>query len=199
MQGLKCSVVMLPHQKQGDIYPLDIRAAERTVFKDNKNKLITGLPFVYIDQPLIPQHLYLVSTREITEGNWICDSINIARTGYDNVGHISSRPWRKIEATTDPSLNLPLIPQSFVEKYVEKQGQIGEVLLESYYSVMMGYNPLLSSERVKVRAQDRTVIIHKVKDSWNREEVAALCIAAIEYGENDKAPSTTQWLEKNLD
>lgn len=80
--------------------------------------------------------LYFISSRKIKEntktfneelnGDWYYNSIykTIAR-----IGNITEYDF-KIESTTDKSLNLPLIPQSFVEEYVKSNGKIKEINIE---------------------------------------------------------------------
>lgn len=82
-------------------------------------------------------HLYFISNERIsynpnggTNGLFLClheldhpeDAI------VKNVGNCTG--CRKIVAFTDSSLNLPLIPESFVKEFVESNGSINEVEIE---------------------------------------------------------------------
>lgn len=68
--------------------------------------------------------------------------------------------FKKVIATTEPSLNLPLIPDCFCWEYCRESG-INEVMVE-----ILGYMASVSL----------------VKQSWNREEVEALCRKAYSAG-----------------
>lgn len=126
----------------------------------------------------IAQHLYLVSEQEIKEGDWYIDLKNPERAWkyYRN-----DEPWyveeegqkniRKIIATTDKSLSLPLIPDSFIERWVRWQGDIDKVRLKME-------NPFenLSPEKPPVwqLALDKNdfVIIFPIEDkTYSRDEV----------------------------
>lgn len=82
-------------------------------------------------------HLYLVSEEEIKEGDWCYDSnwVKVFQVGeLDEVELYSNEPriykknhCKKIESTTDKSLSIPLIPNSFIERWVNEQGKIGRV------------------------------------------------------------------------
>lgn len=107
--------------------------------------------------------------------------------------------WKKIIATTDKSLKVPIdkaymnfgetesLPHtsdSFIEKYVEeynKENIITEVMVEYDYRVKSGTidehkKGLAGYEyfELKVNPKDNTITIRKTKDSWNREEVVKL-------------------------
>jgi len=73
------------------------------------------------------QHLHLVSEGEIRGGDYYIDTISLrlSQSKGGNPPGVSYPPiYKKVEATTDKSLGLPLIPQSFIEEYVQKQGKI---------------------------------------------------------------------------
>jgi hypothetical protein len=113
---LKCKVILLPTKG----------ASQIGLFKSGTLLYYKG----YTRKEETSQHLYFVSDREIKEGDWTMNK------QYKEVEHItvdihtSTCGCKKIEATTDALLNLPLIPQSFIAKFVEEQGNIKEVLLD---------------------------------------------------------------------
>ena len=140
----------------------------------------------WMDDSIKAQHLYLISSREIKESDWfIYDSI-ITNTGKINLP--MSTPKYRIEATTDPSLGLPLIPTKWIEEvYVPSQGKIKQVCLKSNdqgkipdcYDEQQwreeDYDTkkkcLQWSPTLEGRGGERHVIILPIKDSWNREEL----------------------------
>ena len=159
------------------------------------------------------QHLYLVSDEEIKEGDWYytslehdrpwickCKSIDKSKE-YWLDGHLkyvggAQGKWGsyKIIATTDKSLGLPLIPESFVKEWTEKQGKIEYVHL-SYCeeSKNFWFKNLLAPE----------VIILPTKDSFSRDEVKDIDKAHKRYiidSLKDKGKimlSFDEWFDKN--
>lgn len=123
---------------------------------------------------------------------------------------------------------LPQPSQSFIEKYVEqynKGNQIVDLLVgyeeeywaarnqfnpnsidfkvytledkEKYQGVMFDYHPV----KLKINSKDNTITIKKVKESWNRDEVAALLNSL--YVEFAAYPIMNidlknKWIEENL-
>lgn len=198
MEKLKCKVVMLTNDeliKKGhlifdQIYPHKASCDHQEVGSFCKNA-----------------HLYFVSDREIKEGDWFLsdDRLTIYTPAEYKVQkcikiqngwiyrHISqpdesyNPDWSfKIEITTDSTLGLPLIPQSFVEKYVAKQGGIEYVMINILQS------PDRTEYIIQIRS-DNTVICSAVKDAWNREEVKALLLQAYNRGEEDGSDDSTGW------
>lgn len=165
MDKLKCCVVMLPSNQKARISQLI------------DDKLV-------IDEPIgICQHLYFISNREIKEGEYFLSSTGVVmiHNKRSYTGMISRRiveSDKKIESTTDPTLGLPLIPQSFVNVFVEGQGKIEEVMIEMEQESSTGYTEDRSRTfygelSTKLR-KDNTVICSPVKDTWTREEVIRL-------------------------
>ena len=194
---LKCKVFMLPTEK-----------ASSLVRHQQKN--IIDQIILYDDGPrsckhsdgFAQQYLYFTSDREIKEGDYFIEFYE----NFPNRVLKAPKPLHdktiikdvdfKIEATTDPSLRLPLIPQLFIEVYVEKQGKIDEVMIEMSCNGLAGGNPM---EHLKpTTRKDNTAIIHKLKDSWTREEVVELIKRNTERLTNSWLSSDIEWVEKNL-
>lgn len=143
---------------------------------------------------LQPQHLYLTSSREFSYDNWSYSKIHaqVTRWGKHKPPHDSVR----IEATTDKSLGLPLIPQSFVKQWVSMQGKIGKVRV-----MLSGSGELYLQSGVN----DGQVIILPIKDSWNREELKQAYEDGVREGINYKQFSQwetqgwtfKEWFDKN--
>jgi hypothetical protein len=168
---------MLPTQSKSRIQVQRYETSKPILFLSPQENLPYGT--------IVPQHLYLTSNREIQSGDWVYYKLPLIETwGIGQFfGGNPDKTSLKVEATTDPSLKLPLIPQLFVKKYVQMQGKIEEVLIE----MQMGegksvagveYWDPLDKPRVRTRP-DGTVIIHRVKDSWTREEVSHLLTIAM--------------------
>ena len=136
------------------------------------------------------QHLYVLSTEKIKEGDWVfhLDSKTILKYDLDEK---ANNTYKKIIATTDDSLgfsfkvnhgasttttftSLPRPSQQFIKKYVEsynKGNVITDILVEyeegGSYS---GNKGLIIKEWLKINPKDNTITIKKVKDSYTREE-----------------------------
>lgn len=125
---------------------------------------------------LQPQHLYLVSDREIKINdkyiNTFTDKIEKNDSNEEGIDDI----YKKIEATTDKSLGLPLIPQSFIEEYAQKQGKIDKVKIH-----IRGEGYCLAGMPI---TEENEVIILPIKDSWNRDEHRQGIIAGINWYRN---------------
>ncbi len=133
-------------------------------------------------------YLYLVSDREIKEGDWYMASNNTpAKAILSNI--IPKCP--KIEATTDAYLfehnldrevggfsgdiPLPKIDQSFMEEFVTSYNNgnpIKEVIIDiEKIKITSGTYPVKFGDKVKTRS-DNTVIIHKLLElKYNRQDV----------------------------
>lgn len=142
-----------------------------------------------------PKHLYFTNNREIESNDYFlmnnciirkCSHVKVSNHGRGlfklivDIGGYEhpETACQKIEATTDKQLNLPLIPQSFIEKYVNKAGKWGvfikEALIETETIKSATYEPCTIWQTVvKIRNND-TVIIHKLKDTFTRDEVKQL-------------------------
>lgn len=226
---LKCKVVMLPTEKAIESAVL----AKYSSLTDNfnmigsKNKLISWPTY-----KLLHQHLYFLAQpteeqRKMGIGVVKKDTLFLTNRTLPVFQLFSdSLPEGElIVATTDPDLGLSLIPTSFVEKYVEKQGKIDEVMIEmednqcdGCLSVQIikdgihGNNESCCTAHLcnkpKTR-KDNTVICSPVKDSWTREEVEILCRKALEkyafssmsqlpYNVEEFEEQADKWIEENL-
>lgn len=173
----------------------------------------------------IPHHLYLTSDDEIKEGDWFIDfgvltgelqpTIAQAKPSSDLtfLNHPTKRPL-KIVATTNPDLwykdlefggnplVVPKIPQSLIQYFVEKQGNVKEVMVE-YHEV---FEVEKTSNTVKAINKPTTIkltssgeIIWKPVEEkmYTKSEVSliALGFAVASF----KTPEITfeEWFDKN--
>ena len=133
---------------------------------ENKDKLKCKVIILVCSttSPIIKSsiNLYFISEREIKARDYVMlpDRKGVKFMNYSDIlNYLESESFatKKIEASTDPYLNLPLIPQSFIEKYVEKQGKIDEVMIELCDRLLYD-TPHVSG--IKVRP-DNTVIVSR--------------------------------------
>lgn len=171
-------VVMLSTKKESNIVADD--QSKALVWLDNPNSALWGF-----------QHLYLVANDEIKNGDYCYDKVlNLTFTidEFADFKYVNQTDnVLKIIATTDISLGLPLIPKSFVEAFVKKQGKITEANVE--------FDTITLATR-----EDNTVIIHQAK-TYSREDVEKLLeaqreLCAKKYSDN--AISTLKWVKKSI-
>lgn len=145
------------------------------------------------------KHLYITSDKEIEKGDWYITNYVNEPNEVERNKIIKSKnnkklhyKYSKIIATTDISLNIPLIPQSFIEKYIKeynKSNIITEVNVEYQeildMSIVENTNKTINILKVDT---NNIINIYSIKDSWNREEVKAIIIdlqnKAYVYGAN---------------
>jgi len=167
--------------------------------------------------------LYILSNDEIKEGDWMYkDNKNyIIEIKQNTSGFIYKKgdfSWTgnmgKIIASTDNSLELPSIPESFIKAYIKAYNEdnpITEVQLEweetdkidCLKSKGLSCNCIGICEapdiyKLKTR-EDNTVIIRQFKDYSRNEVVKLLCksfskYARMEYNNKDR----DKWIEENL-
>lgn len=170
---------------------------------------------------MLHQHLYLTFKRSKinrdclypTEYLMNNEMNTIFKSGNNCDGLLT---WNKIEASTDSSLGLLQIPQSFIEAYVKADGKIEEVNIEmeKYKSSNSGNTADIIENghhgdlyRIKTR-EDNTVIIYQSK-TYTIEEVINLIAKAFKAGyersysgypntDNHTKPNIDKWIEENL-
>lgn len=210
----KCLVVMLSTNEKTSIYLNSIEKISNLIFNPNNFPYHEDL---IADNDWISQYLYILSSDEIKEDDW-CINKNL-----DTLYQVKdipetynpSKDWYKIIATTDKSLNLPGISQSFIEKYIEKYNKgkkIEEVnvvyidiLKESILEIQS--KEIISKGRYQPKVKDNTISIKKIKTSWNREEVVSLLYKSFEEMSDWKNEGLTShnlslniknWIKENL-
>ena len=129
-----------------------------------------------------PQHLYLISTENIKEGDlvhhndgtgWLIGRYTKHNTVYDKTDCVAISPRTrpsKIIASTDRSLGVPLIPVWFVQKFVDRKGQLEETKIK-----------VTSDGGILTNVPDNSVIFAN-KNLWTTEEVIELCEEAFAKG-----------------
>ncbi len=118
-----CNVVMLPTEKATKL----LRNTYRFT-KEHGNPLSYGNIDNATNRGYEYQHLYITSDGVINEGDW-CTNKNLSEP-YQYIGRIPDKNSRRIIASTDESLNLPGMPESFINRYAEENGGIDEILVE---------------------------------------------------------------------
>ncbi len=177
------------------------------------------------------QHLYFVCDENIKKGEYGLDTFiknclpnPIKFDELEEELWAKDKHWKKVIATTDIDIGLPLIPDSFIQDYVKVEGKIDEVMVEWDDEIYIGTfcqkcnNKHLTKTKfceycnhdkfnheykkgVETRS-DNTVIIHQTK-TYTREEVKSLIFRCIlEHKEFDSfaehCKNVTKWIEENL-
>ena len=140
---------------------------------------------------VIPKHLYIISSDEIKEGDWVLDGSFIrliTDKDYLSEAKLNSNfiNWRKIIATTNLLLkihkfkkgvlknleyNLPQPPLQFIEKFIEAYNNnvgIDEVLVENEKAtyekwIKNGATPVFDTLKVN---SDNTINIKLIKENY---------------------------------
>lgn len=170
---IECNVISLPAKHAGE---------ENAIFVNK-----TDIPF--------GKHLYFTSNEEIKEGDWFTNTelpklyraTLISDSDVEceiNDCYVPKRYVRKILASTDPLLGLPVIPESFLKQYVAAQASIKTVRLELEYNsgwaeklVKMTNEPFILHTKIKLTAaneviilpeeQEKSIVINKELDKYS--------------------------------
>lgn len=162
----KCKVVMLSTYK-----------AEKgclRLYKGKSTKLY--LAKTYLTQSYLKsiqetsKHLYILSDDTIQEGDYVIDSMGEVFGPYEK-GDIIGKEAKKIIATTDISLRLPRIPQSFINEYIikyNKGDQVKKVMVQ-YHNNLSDPNRLTDFD--VPWAKDNIIIINLIKTTFDRDDI----------------------------
>lgn len=217
-QKMKAKVVLLSTNQRSNLWITD----RGLVYNPNE----------WFDNSRHSKHLYLISDREIKEGDWyLYLELGVYKllkcTGQyksDDTDKVFSDKAKKIEATTDPELqlghnvgrgfvcNVHKISQNFIKKYVEMYNK-GTPIVDVMVDIKILYSPNgnywkttpskyeseISKTEVMVN-ESNEVSIHPIKDSFTRNEVLQILISfnnAVHQGfRNEK--ELDDWYDKNL-
>lgn len=207
------------------------KAEKGCLLKANVNNLLS-LNNTYLTQSYLKNELrcnsfqlYITSDEEIKEGNWVLLPNGIIKkmSHSDILDYLDSESFatKKVIATTDPSLGLPSLPESFIQAYIKAYNEgnpITEVALEMEKDECItcechSYRDCISYSlpkeikcgrfeyfKLKTR-EDNTVIVHQSK-SYSREELISIVKEAVRqsriaYSSLDKI-GIDKWIEENI-
>jgi ribosomal protein L40E len=167
-------------------------------------------------------HLYVTSDDKVVKGdasNFIFEGKIYLSSTSSIVEHVDFTKAKKIIASTNKTLPFqpPSPSESFIKAYIEAYNNgnvIEDVLVEvntrvcvqcgafnpsHAYSCLYPPHPCGGKLTNTLKLKDNNIIIRKVKDSWNREEVAQI----IENFSWECTQGVTQnqvknWIEENL-
>lgn len=164
----------------------------------------------------VPQHLYLVSKREIRDRDFFINikSGDIDRAGKRGyvAGGLQPTCYAKIEATNDKSLGLPFIDEAFLKEWISDQNMKIKIETEREDSspwYRAGGGPVSDLQVPKTKADNTVIIISTakaIKTSWGAEDLESLVLFTkhLEYMDGSKAQHEftpgeiiKQWLNKN--
>lgn len=152
----------------------------------------------------IEQHLYLTSKEEIKEGDVWIENQKYCSNAVPIRHLVKDRFNQKVIATTDKSLGLPLIGESFIKQWVKSNGTIESVEL-GVETVIINRSrlslPNITKERIKT-TQDNCVIIHQEeKKMYSMEEVLSFAKFSRKKGFGLNCINKSmfnKWIEENL-
>ncbi len=185
---IKCKVIVLPCESS-KIYKRKtdgkMWASQHTTYKETDE--------------IIPIELYLVSDEEITLSSSNKD-VFIRKHSMINSYDVITNPmftskykYQKVLASSDWTLGIETIPFSFINKFIESNGTIKEVMIE------MCNNDFIINNEIKViyspkTRHDGTVIISKIKDTWNCDEHYTDMQYYMEYCQSNGYVTPQKWL-----
>jgi hypothetical protein len=212
VKSKKCKVAMLTTKKQAKL-----AISYSKLHKYGEYSTMISSEFVF-------KHLYVTSKDEIKKGDWVLYDVSAydnpsyelyflgkirdtSEVGQANCHYIIEKnksygarcAWhcedcKKVIATTDASLNLPTIKQSFIDKYITQYNagnSINNVLVEYYEEI---HNPKYDIWIPKLNSNNE-ITIKKAKNCWNEEEIIALLE---KYNLDLSDDNLIDWVEKNL-
>lgn len=153
-------------------------------------------------------NLYIFSNDDIKKGDWVFNPIGSGIKMVNADVKSGQFGLKKIIATTDIRLELPSIPQSFIEEYCKNPVDTVMVEYEKFRGVVTNavandpdtiWDGSLLDSRPKLINNE--IFIHPVKDSWSRDEVKSKLEDLIEYVEEHNGFQNLDfesWIEENL-
>ncbi len=160
--------------KESNVVMLSTEKANEGLFiSKTSSKLWNGQIDINFD---IPQHLYIVSpTEKIKKEDWAYDVISkVIQRAQFSIDYAQDT-WFKIIASTDPTLNLPSLSQTFIQKYISEYNKgniITKVNVEYCDWFKKESNDNVSRTvfvHPKLR-EDETIIITKIEPKVYTEE-----------------------------
>ena len=204
-KGLLCKVIKFPQEKLKG----EVQLPSLCIGTPELGLRYTDIKFSYLETKYY--HLYLISNRKIKQDDKCLDpeggQLPLVFTCKENledeqdviidtegkVRYTNCDPHQvyRIEASTDKSLGLPLIPQSFVKEYTQKQGKIDKVYLK-----LCNGDILLHMDEGGYPSNGEVIIL-PIKDNWNREELREITRLAYNLGVLAKTQEFDEWFEEN--
>lgn len=218
----KCKIIMLETTSLSNIGLYQENTSESNpILQYIKNPIKSG--------DIKYQNLYIINDSEIKERDYVyCPLFDIVHQYNNNMTLTDGE--KKIIATTDDkiSINLgkeyhpypttggllvtrlspfPKPSSSFISKYIDSYNK-GNIIIDTLveYKKCSAYEVgLLSDKQYKLKVDNNNnIVIHKIKDSWNREEVIELCIQSMITGVNIRDKNLVfnnernKWIQDNL-
>lgn len=185
------------------IFATDQRADYRCILSNNKGLVLpsTGADARRLQSSgYLVNHLHILSDDKIEEGDWcvLLDSLGGIMSKpseyLPSTGHVLNKHLRKIIASTDISLNVPSVPQTFIKEYVDSYNKgevINEVDVECTECTCEGWEETYACDHSHdngmgtgrathcniqraLKLLDNNIIITNIKDTYSRAEVVAL-------------------------
>ena len=122
------------------------------------------------------QALFIVSDEKIKELDWYITEFPQMLYQYKKTKGLSSSRGKnsKVIATTNPELNLPQIPQNFIQYFVEKQGNVGKVMVEYEEIDINSYSPTWEEDYAKYGIKHKENLIKRPKLTKDNEVIISL-------------------------
>lgn len=160
MKTKEFKVVMLPTEKA-----TNIAIFNNDYLQDDDNNFRN-----YTKEGVNKQHLYIVSNDKINKDGELCYSTIEKRFINNQLLDATSKGRLKLLASTDSSVGLPSIPESFIQAYIKSYNEskiIEEVELEMEEStVEFEDNSLTYKKWIKTNSNNEVIIHSKEECNW---------------------------------
>lgn len=226
MSRIKCKVVQSLQDKVGhEVNDIVTNKVFGLVWWTEGHTSLSPVPIEYQNQKSI--HINFVSERKVDINDWFyVSNLNCKEGGkilqckdYDILGYPTTCKIKKgdreergyhpsnikrIEATTDKTLKLPLIDDKFKDKYVEEEGNIPEVRLKIEYIGFQeeGDLPIVATYCSDGNPEnpEQYVVWSEVREEYKEEDILDLLDKFDKYKVFTRRltkPEIKAWLELN--
>ena len=159
-QEITSQVVMLPTEKSNMCHLTGIDNIKEWNIAPNRNAFITDKSHGIILQPF---DIYFTTDEDIKQGDWYIHPFEdkVEKSQWVHIVALMNEAPKaqKIIASTDSSLGLPAIPESFLKQYIVAQGSIKIVKLETEYTHPDGMTNNIRISKLKLTAANEVIVV----------------------------------------
>jgi hypothetical protein len=175
-QTITAQVVMLPNLERN--LP-ENKWGEYKLTKDNEK--LDYKMYVHTTGVDIYQHLYFTSDEPIQKGHWyLHENISkpVKESGLLKWGDDLLKRF-KVIASTDSSLGLPAIPESFLKQYVDANGKIDSMKLETFpWDSLDDNGKVITNHKLKLTDKNEVVVVEATQ--YLEVQTPAECLKELE-------------------
>ncbi len=129
-----------------------------------------------VEEDMFPHnHLYFLSKHKFLEGEYVCDGKEVIVSTSklaNSQGLADRRNWRKVVATTDEGLGLPLIHKEFVNEYIDNPVETVDIYAIWPKSRTVSFDDLFEFQlSYRLENGKYYVATKSVKNTFNRKDI----------------------------